>query len=171
MNQEIFNGKVVRLMIEPKEVNGKTIDFEKVYLPGSVHIFPITDEGKIRLVRERRHEQDGKVKDKVTAGIIEKDEDSLVAAKRELKEELGLIAEEWKEVYVAEQKGAVNDSLVYYSAKNLIQVDLEHDEGEDILGFVDYTLEELFQKVVDGDFGSSPTAVVIARLCHQGLEL
>ena len=140
-------------------------------LPGSVHIFPVTDEGKIRLVRERRHEQDGQVKDKVTAGIIEQEEDSLVAAKRELKEELGLIAEEWKEVYVAEQKGAINDSRVYYSAKSLTQVDSEHGEGEEILGFVDYTLEELFQKVVAGDFGSSPTAVVITRLYHQGLEL
>jgi ADP-ribose pyrophosphatase len=140
-------------------------------LPGSVHILPVTDEGKIRLVKEKRLEHNGEVKEKITSGIIENGESSLEAAKRELKEELGLVAETWKEIYVTEQKGVINDSRVYYSAQNLTQEEAEPDEEEEIVGQVDYTLEELFQKVLKDDFGSSPTAVVITRLFNKTLEL
>lgn len=54
MEKEIFKGKVVRLTLEPKKINKKNIEFEKVYLSSSVHIFVVTATGKIRLVREKR---------------------------------------------------------------------------------------------------------------------
>ena len=164
MEKEIFKGKVVRLTLEPKKINKKVIEFEKVYLPGSVHIFVVTAAGKIRLVQEKRWDRGGKIKDKIVAGIIEKKEKPLQTAKRELKEELGLTASKWKQFLVAEQKGVVNDKRIYYLASGLHQESAQPDENEKIVGHVDYSVKVLFEKMLDGYFGTSPTAVAITQL-------
>ncbi|PIQ91688.1 MAG: hypothetical protein COV70_02440 [Parcubacteria group bacterium CG11_big_fil_rev_8_21_14_0_20_39_22] len=167
MEKEIFNGKVVRLTLEPKKINKKNIEFEKVYIAGSVHIFVVTAAGKIRLVREKRWDRGDKIKDKVVAGILEKKEKPLQAAKRELKEELGLTASKWKQFLVAEQKGVVNDKRIYYLASGLHQTTAQPEEGEKIVGYIDYSIKALFEKMLAGYFGTSPTAVAITRLYYR----
>jgi len=171
MNKEIFSGKVLRLILEAKETHGKIREFEKVYLIGSVHVLPITEDGKIRLVKERRWDQGGLVREKVLSGFVENGETNLRTAQRELKEELGLVGKDWKEICVVEQKGTLNDRRTYYSVRDLIQEEADTDEDEEILGFRDYTIDELFQKVIKGEFGFSPTAVVITRLYNGGLSI
>lgn len=167
MEKEIFKGKVVRLTLEPKKINKKIIEFEKVYLPGSVHIFVVTGAGKIRLVREKRWDRGGQIQDKIVAGILEKNEKPLQAAKRELKEELGLTASRWKQFLVADQEGVVNDKRIYYLASGLRRTSIQHEEGEKIVGHIDYSIETLFEKMLAGYFGTSPTAVAITQLHNK----
>jgi ADP-ribose pyrophosphatase len=167
MEKEIFKGKIVRLTLQPKKINKKNIEFEKVYLFSSVHIFVVTPSGKIRLVREKRWDRGGKIKDKVVAGILEKNEKPLQTAKRELKEELGLIASKWEQFLIAEQKGVVNDKRIYYLASDLHKVSNQQEDGEKIVGHVDYSIKILFEKMLDGYFGTSPTAVAITQLYYK----
>lgn len=163
MEKELFKGKVLRLTVEPKKVGGKTIKFEKVYLKGSVHVFVITPTRKIRLVREKRWEH-SKVQDKVVSGIMEEKETPLQCAKRELKEEMGLTAKHWEKFMVAEQKGTINDVRYYFIARDIKRGSAHPEDGEEIVGYVDYSLKALFNKAVDGYFGSSPTVAAITKL-------
>lgn len=167
MEKEQYKGKIVRVTTERKKVGKKTIEFERVYLPSSVHIFVITNDDKIRLVREKRWDRGGKIRDKIPAGIIEKKESPLQSAKRELEEELGIKARQWKKFFVVEQKGVVNDKRIYYIARNIHRVETHPEDGEEIFGFIDYSVTQLYQKMLDGYFGTSPTAVMIATLYRQ----
>ena len=167
MTKEIFQGKIIRLVIEPEKVNKKIINFEKVYLPGAVHIFVITDKGKVRLIKERRWVRGGKVEIKIPGGVLEKNEKPLLTAKRELKEEMGLLAKKWRLFFQAKQTGTVNDQRFYYLASGLRQGEAQPEEGEEILGYVDYSPKKLFNKAMAGDFNFSPTALAIIHFYDQ----
>lgn len=65
--------------------------------PGYVMIVPLNFDAQIGLVRSYKRGVDG-VDIQPPAGILERDENPLEAAKRELKEELGCTAETWHEL-------------------------------------------------------------------------
>lgn len=164
MEKEIFKGKIIRLTKESKKVKNKIIEFEKAHLPCSVHIFLITNNGKFRLLREKRWEKNGKISDKVVAGILEKNEAPLNAAKRELLEELGMTAKKWKKFLIAEQRGVINDKRIYYLASDLEEKIPSPEDSEEIVGCVDYKIDELYEKMLKGYFGTSTTAYAIGQL-------
>ncbi|MAG59439.1 hypothetical protein CMO96_01470 [Candidatus Woesebacteria bacterium] len=164
MEKEIFNGKIVRLVTEAREVNGKTVDFEKVYLAGSVHVLPVTTDGKLRLVRERRWDRDNEVRDKVLAGIVEGDEDSELRAREELAEELGLRAGSLELFWKDEQRGTLNDTRYYFIARDLEEGEASPEETEDIVGHKDITLDELYDMAVSTKTFSAGTVAAISRL-------
>ena len=132
------------------------------FLPDSVHVFLLTDENKIRLTIEYPLGTREK-KEKIPSGLVNENETPIEAAKRELKEELGLDAKIWEYFLAQESTGALNDTRHYFIAKELIQVTQETD-GE-VLDTKDYTLNELYEKAMKGQF-SSATQAAIARLRH-----
>jgi len=156
MENEIFSGKILRLTTEQME----DILVERVYIVPSVHTILVTDEGLIRLTTEKKIGKD-EVKEKFQAGIIEQNEEPLETAKRELLEELGLVAKEWQEFERFISNETVDTYRVYYIARGLSQVSEETD-GE-VLSTEDYTLEELYERAMKGDY-SATTQAILARL-------
>jgi len=162
MKEIMFEGNYLKVTVED--------GIERVYLRGSVHTFLITEDNKIRLTLERRLGSD-ELREKIQGGIVETNEAPLATAKRELYEELGMEAGEWEEFLIQDSSGAVNDTRHYYIAKGLCKVTDEID-GE-IIETKDYTLKELYEKAMNGQF-SPMTQAAIARLhfsLSEGLEL
>ena len=171
MEKSVFKGKIIKVATEPKIIKSTRVVFERVYLSGSVHILPITKQGKIRLIKERKFSHKGEVVTKIVSGRIEKNEKPLASAKRELKEELGLVASKWQLFKTVKQTGTVNDVRYYYITKDLKSVEANNDETEEILGHVDYSISQLYKKAINGDFSYSPSALIIIQLYHQRKEL
>ncbi len=152
-NRQVFSGDFIEVTCE----NG----IERVFLKGSVHTFLITDENKIRLTVEKRLGENNN-KEKIQAGILEKDEMPLETAKRELLEELGLKAEIWQVLTIQSSIGTINDVRHYFIARQLTPVSTKLD-GE-VLGTIDYTLEELYEKAMGGGGFSPMSQAAIAKL-------
>lgn len=70
-------------------------DYHRVQMPDFTVVFVETDEGKVIVERQYKHGI-GQVTLMLPAGLIEKEEDPLQAAQRELLEETGYMASEWK---------------------------------------------------------------------------
>jgi ADP-ribose pyrophosphatase len=70
-------------------------DYHQLVLPDYVVIFAQTPEGKVMITRQYRHGV-GRVNLLLPAGLLEKGEDALSCAKRELLEETGYRAPEWQ---------------------------------------------------------------------------
>lgn len=76
--------------------NGKTIDrFYQIGLPEYAMIAAVTRDGRLVLERQYRHAL-GRVAVNLPGGFIEKEEEPLSCAKRELMEETGFQASDWR---------------------------------------------------------------------------
>ncbi len=91
----VFRGRVVNLGIETAVLpDGEMQSVEVLRHPGGAVIAAI-DDGKICLIRQYRHAAGGWIWE-LPAGIFEAGEDAESTARRELLEETGCIATDWK---------------------------------------------------------------------------
>lgn len=75
--------------------DGKVVEnYHRLVMPGFSVIYAVTTDGNVILVRLYRHGIEDFTLD-LPAGMVEKNEEPLAAAKRELLEETGYIAKDW----------------------------------------------------------------------------
>src|SRR4051812_47228799 len=91
--QVLFKGKKVNLELHhlEDEESGKRIQREVVVHPGAVVILAFMDDDQVILIRNRRYAV-GQILLELPAGTLDKNEDPINCAGRELLEECGYIA-------------------------------------------------------------------------------
>lgn len=98
--------------------------------------------------------------------------DPLEGAKRELKEEIGVVAANWKELFRMHLSNSVSDELaIIYLATGLICGESEPEETE-ILSVKKVTIDEAYRMVTDGlitDSISVASILKIKLLFQEGL--
>lgn len=98
------------------------------------------------------------------------DENPLDAAKRELLEETGLVAQNWKELMRIHLSNSVSDELgIIYLATDFTQFDPEPEETEQ-LEVKRMPFEDVYQMVIRGEISDSLTVagVLRAKLLRAG---
>ena len=122
--------------------------------PGeAVIILPIDSDGNVIFEKQLR-EAVGEISLELPAGMIDKDENPVHAAKRELEEETGFIAnhiELLKSVHTS--SGYSSEKIHIYLATELKVGDVHLDEDEEILEIQKIPIEECV-KLVDKNFFS-----------------
>ncbi len=159
----IYKGKVMSVHKKPIVFKGKLIPFEKVDLSGSVHVIPITDDGRIIFINELRFNEKS-VRLKTVSGIIDQNEKPIETAKRELEEETGIKAENLTKLMTISDTGTINDVRHYFIAKNLTFGIAEKEVTEDIRDLVYLTKDELLQYLIKGRFGNTRSVVALLKL-------
>ncbi len=149
--KKVFGGVLFDVYQWEQELfDGTKTLFEKLKRPDTVVVFPVLDDGKIILTEQ---EQPGKEPFiGATGGRVDKGEDILEAAKRELLEESGYEASEFI-LWDAQHPTSKIDWVVYtFIAKGLKKVsDMNLDAGEKItLKLVD--LDEFIEIAINKNF-------------------
>ena len=149
--KRVFKGVMFDVYQWEQELfDGTKTTFEKLKRPDTVVVFPVLPNGKI-IVTEQ--EQPGKEPFiGATGGRVDKGEDVLAAAKRELLEESGYEAEHYA-LWDAQHPTSKIDWVIYtFIAKGLKKIgDLQLDGGEKIT-LREVTLDELIELVADKKF-------------------
>jgi 8-oxo-dGTP pyrophosphatase MutT (NUDIX family) len=85
------------VLVEEVELPGGKVvsDYHQIRMPDYTAVFAVTREKKIMVMRCYRHAV-GEVTLTMPGGMLEKGEDPLAGIQRELLEETGYVAEEWK---------------------------------------------------------------------------
>jgi ADP-ribose pyrophosphatase len=161
---EIFKGRVIDLQVEEVELpNGKSSTREVVKHPGAVAVIPVTKEGKIVLVRQYRKALD-KIIVEIPAGKLERGEDPLDSAKRELEEETGYKSETLEFLLSFYTSPGFADEIIHlYVTDNLEKGTSQTDEDE-FLDVLEVTLTEAEQMVKDQIIYDAKTAYAIQYL-------
>lgn len=135
---------VIQRVYEDEETK-KTYVRDSVELLPAAMVIPITENNEVIFIKQFR-EVLGKETMELPAGIIEVGEEPIVAAKRELEEETGLVAgtiEPLTEVFAS--CGYSNEKLYMFYAKDLTQGHKCLDDDEHIGEYVKIPIEECIE--------------------------
>ena len=165
--ERVFDGIILHIDHVTNQLpNGKAAKREIAVHVGASAVLPIDGEGNIYLVRQLRAPID-QILLEIPAGKLDSvDEDRLLAAKRELKEETGLEAENWLHLTdTFTTPGFSNERISLYLARELRQSDACPDEDE-FLNLVKLPFREALDMVLRGEIRDAKTQIAISMASH-----
>jgi len=162
--REIFEGRILHVIEDQVELpDGGTAGREVIRHIGAVCVIPVTDDNEAIVERQFRYPV-SLVMTEIPAGKLDyKDEDRLEAAKRELKEETGYIADEWTDLGVFYPAPAYSDEkITLYMARGLHPGERELDEDE-FIDVIKVPLKQLVQQAMDGELPDNKTQMAVLK--------
>ena len=146
--------------------DGKTAKREYLKHVGAVAVLPLTDDGNVIIERQFRYPVDSVITEIPAGKLNGLTEDRLEAAKRELREETGIIADEWINMGDYLPSAAYcNERITLYLARGLRFGERDLDEDE-FLNVFRIPFPELLRDVMSGKItdGKTQAAVLKAAL-------
>ena len=129
ISKTVYKGKFINVRIDTIEKDGHVSEKEVIESKQGVVIAFISDDEKILLINQYRHNH-GDILE-LPAGALKEGETPLQAAKRELLEETGIKAKDWKLVST-HHNGVHQEGENYYfiarGHQSKISLSLDHDE-------------------------------------------
>lgn len=166
-NETVFTGRVFRVTLDEVRLeNGEVAKREIVHHNGGACIAALTDENEIYLVRQYRYAM-GQELWELPAGKLEKGEDPFEAAKRELAEECGLVADHFVDLGpIYPTVGYCTEVIWTWAATGLHKTEMHLDEDE-FLTPVKLPLEKAVEMVFSGEIRDSKTVAALLKLAEK----
>ena len=129
----------------------------------AVGVVPIDDQGNTYLVRQTRYTLNESSWE-IPEGGSPIGEDPLDTAKRELQEEVGLVASQWQTLNKIHTSNSVTDEQGYiYLAQGLSEVAMAHEDTEDI-EVLKLPFDQAVQMVLDGEITDCISMAALLRV-------
>lgn len=158
----VHKGAVIDLYCDTMEFeNGNTAKWDYIHHDGAAAVVPVTDDGKILMVRQYRNALERYTLEIPAGKLDDPEEKGIVCASRELEEETGYRSEnlEWM-ITLRTTVAFCNERIEIFAAHDLIpsKQHLDEDEYIDVKA---YTLEELKEKIFAGEIEDSKTVAAL----------
>lgn len=138
--------------------DGQVHTREYVVHPGAVAVLALLDNGNLVMERQFRYPLQREFIE-LPAGKIERGEDILLCAQRELLEETGYVARKWDHLSTAWPCiGYADERIEYFLARELTHQGSRPDDGE-LLEVFELSLAEAIEWVRQGKISDSKTIV------------
>ena len=147
---------------EVAKPDGSEGTYATVSLLEGVAVLAVGDDGTAHFVKEFRYAL-GRENVEVVAGGVEEGEELIDAARRELREELGIEADEFVELGSVEYATSILKSAsTLFLARGLTFTEKDEDSSE-IIETVKMPLAEAVARALNGDFIHATTALLVLR--------
>jgi len=159
----VYDGRIIRVLVETFEAGDGTLRRREVVAhPGAVAIAARRSNGEILLVRQERLAVRRDLWE-IPAGTLEPNEAPLDCAKRELREETGFEAENWRVVMrFFTSPGFCNEEITLFVAEGLCEVgSYDPDEISECRGC---PLDRLVEMIAAGEIVDATTIVAVQAL-------
>ena len=163
MGRELaYEGTVLKVSKDHmKFSNGNTEDWDFIHHDGAAAVIPVMDDGKILMVKQYRNALERDTLEIPAGKLDDPDEEGIVCASRELKEETGYSSDDLEWLLTIRTTVAFCDERIeVFVARNLIpgEQHLVEDEFVDVKA---YKLEELKEMIFEGKIQDSKTMAAI----------
>lgn len=142
-------------------------DFYTVTIPDAALIVAITKDQRILLKREYRIACQSDVIE-CPAGMVEKGEQPLETAKRELLEETGFVSDHW--TYLGptwESTSKLTNTMHLFLAENCVQASTQHLDRNERIDVFTVPLPEAVEMVMAGKINANSTAHAILKVARS----
>lgn len=170
----LYDGKVVHLeKWDVRLPDGRMAVREAINHVGAVAVVACDAQGRIAMVRQCRVVL-GRALDEIPAGKLDaKSEDHLLAAQRELMEETGLTARNWRHMTdLITTPGFCDEQIALYLATGLTEGKTHFDDDE-FLAVSRVPAAELYEKIYAGQLNDGKTvcALLFAKALLEEMKL
>ena len=161
--REIYRDSFVTLHLhEVVRPDGSDGTYAVVGSPDGIVIVALTEESEVYLVGQHRYAADEYSWELPTGGV-EEGEEPLEGAKRELREETGLVARRWTPLGRVHPSGSIWSSFSHvFLAQDLTEGETDLDASEDIT-VKQVPLEEALRQATAGEITHAATIVGLFR--------
>ena len=130
---------------------------------GAVCIVPVTEDGQVVVERQYRYPV-GQVLTEIPAGKLDRrDEDRLLAAQRELREETGAEAGEWTSLGLFYPACAYSDEAIEMFLARGIRFGERHLDKDEFLNVARMPLAALLEAVMAGEVPDAKTQIAVLK--------
>lgn len=163
-NKLIHKGNLLEFHSERVDFpNGGHTYFDIVKHPGGAVIAAINDNNEICLLKQWRHAL-GQMIWELPAGCLEPGEPAMETAKRELEEEAGVKAQQWRDLgKISSSPGFSNEMLYLYEARELSEGTVKLDDAEQLTAHW-LPIEKVLEMARDGEIIDAKTLAVLLRM-------
>lgn len=158
----VHKGAIIELYKDYVEIpNGNIAEWDFIGHKGAAAIVPVTDEGKILMVRQYRNALDRHTLEIPAGGLDGIEEPTIDCAARELEEETGYKSSQLEFlISVVAAVAYCNEKIDVYVAKNLVpsKQNLDEDEYVDV---EEHSVEALCKMIFEGKIQDSKTISAI----------
>ncbi len=148
--------------------DGQAGTYSTVKLKSGVCVIAVDEQQRIHLTKEF-HYAVGRLTIEGVSGGIEGEESSLLAAQRELAEELGWKAQSWQHLGTVDPfTAAIHSTVDLYLARELTACAKSPEGTEQIVPVV-LPIDEALQMVRSSEISHAPTCVALLRIALDGL--
>ncbi len=162
--KNIYDGKVLNVVKDTVILpNGEEAVREFCLHIGAVAVLPLLDDGTVIMERQFRYAHGGVLLE-IPAGKLDySDEDKLLAAKRELREETGAVAKRWTDLgTLVPSPAIINEKIQLFLAEDISFTERELDEDE-FINVERIPLDTLYEMVIRGEIPDAKTQVCVLR--------
>ena len=166
-----YQGAVLKIYRDTVISNGIEEIFDYIHHNGAAAVLPVTEDGKIMLVRQYRNALDRFTLELPAGKLDAPDEPKIECAYRELEEETGYRSDNLEFLISVNTTVAFLDELIeIYVARDLVPTHQHLDEDE-FVDVVPMGLDELCQMIYAGELRDGKTvAAIMAYKAKYGNE-
>ena len=160
--EQVFDGKLLKVYRDDVRLpDGSHGQREYIKHPGAVAVVPLFDDGTVLLERQFRYPHH-KVFIEVPAGKLEPNEPQLETAKRELLEETGYTAGDWKRLATIHTAIAyTNEAIDLFVARRLQKVAAAQLDAGEFVETLIVPFDEAIAMVKDGRITDAKTVAAL----------
>jgi ADP-ribose pyrophosphatase len=160
-SEMVFQGSLLHVKRDQVRLpNGNKTGREYIVHPGAVLVIPVLDDRRLVFERQFRYPL-RKAFIELPAGKIDPNEDTLITGQRELLEETGYTAREWRYLAALHPCIGYSDEIIHiYLASGLRAGDHNRDHDESLEVFT-LTLDEAMQALRRGDITDGKTMIAL----------
>lgn len=160
----IFDGRILHVFEDTVRLpNGAAASREYLRHIGAVCVIPVLEDGSVLVERQYRYPV-AQVLTEIPAGKLDaKDEDHLLAAQRELREETGATAERWTNLGVFYPACAYSDEAIEMYLAQGLHFGERHLDADEFLNVARVPLTKLVEEVMAGRIPDAKTQIAILK--------